>query len=57
MTTIVNRYKEGEAWKKNIIINPDEWDHIQEIMKASLELDKYVEYDKLIYDEYFEDYE
>ena len=57
MTTIVNRYKEGEAWKKNITINEDEWNHIQEIMEASSELDKYVEYDKLIYDEYFEDYE
>ena len=43
MTTIVNRYKEGEAWKKNITINEDEWNHIQEIMEASSELDKYVE--------------
>ena len=57
MTTIVNRYKEGEAWKKNITINEDEWEHIQEIMKASSELDKFVEYDKLIFDEYFDDYE
>ena len=57
MTVIVDRYKEGEAWKKNITINEDEWNHIQEIMEASSELDKYVEYDKLIYDEYFEDYE
>ncbi|MBQ2872567.1 MAG: ABC transporter substrate-binding protein [Bacilli bacterium] len=57
MITIVNRYKEGESWKKNITISEDEWDHIQEIMKASSELDKYVEYDKLIFDEYFDDYE
>ena len=57
MITIVNRYKDGEAWKKNIIINEEEWNHIQEIMEASLELDKYVEYDKLIFDEYFDDYE
>lgn len=57
MITIVNRYKEGEAWKKNITINEDEWKHIQAIMEASSELDKYVEYDKLIFDEYFEDYE
>ena len=57
MVTIVNRYKEGDAWKKNIVINEDEWNHIQEIMEASSELDKYVEYDKLIFDEYFEDYE
>ena len=57
MTTIVERYKNGEAWKKNITINEDEWDHIQEIMDASSELDRYVEYDKLIFDEYFKDYE
>ena len=57
MITIVNRYKDGEAWKRNITINRDEWEHIQEIMKASSELDKFVEYDKLIFDEYFEDYE
>ena len=57
MTTIVDRYKEGEAWKKNITINEDEWKHIQEIMKASSELEEFVPYDKLIFDEYFEDYE
>lgn len=57
MITIVNRYKVGEAWKKNIIINEDEWNHIQEIMKASSELEKYVSYDELIFDKYFEDYE
>ena len=57
METIVNRYKEGDAWKKNITIDEDEWNHIQEIMEASSELDKYVEYDKLIFDEYFDDYE
>ena len=57
MITIVNRYKDGEAWKKNITINEDEWNHIQEIMDASSELEKFVEYDKLIFDEYFDDYE
>ena len=57
MVTIVNRYKEGEAWKKNITINEDEWNHIQEIMEASSELEKFVEYDKLIFDKYFDDYE
>ena len=57
MITIVNRYKEGEAWKKNITINEDEWKHIQEIMMASSELEEFIEYDKLIFDEYFENYE
>ena len=57
MEIIVDRYKSGEAWKKNITINKEEWDHIQEIIDASGELDKYVEYDKLIYNKYFADYE
>ena len=57
MVKIVDRYKNGEAWKKNITISEDEWDHIQEIIEASGELEKYVEYDKLIYSKYFDDYE
>ncbi len=57
MEVIVGRYKTGEAWKKNITISSSEWDHIQEIIDASGELDKYVPYDKLIYSEYFDDYE
>ena len=57
MVTIVNRYIDGEAWKKNVSINEDEWRHIQEIMMASSELEKYVEYDKLIFDKYFDSYE
>ena len=57
MIKIVDRYKNGEARKKNITINEDEWNHIQEIIKASGELDKYVKYDKLVYSKYFKDYE
>ena len=57
METIVKRYKDGEAWKKNITINKEEWDHIQEIIEAAGELDKYVPYDKLIYNKYFYMYE
>lgn len=57
MEIIVDRYKMGEAWKKNITINSQEWDHIQEIIEASGELDQYVSYDKLIYNKYFDDYE
>ncbi len=57
MIKIVDRYKNGEAWKKNITISEDEWDHIQEIIEAAGELDKYVPYDKLIYSKYFDKYE
>lgn len=54
---IVDRYKQGNAWKENITINEEEFKHIQDIMIASNELDSYVEYDKLIYSEFFKDYE
>ena len=57
MEIIINRYKEGDAWKKNITINEEEWNHIQEIIEASKQLDKRVSYDKLIYSKYFKDYE
>lgn len=57
MIKIVDRYKDGEAWKKNITINEEEWKHIQEIIEASGELSGYVSYDKLIYSKYFKDYE
>lgn len=57
MEIIVDRYKKGEAWKKNVTINEEEWNHIQEIIEASGELDKRVDYDKLIYNKYFDNYE
>lgn len=57
MEVIVDRYKNNDAWKKNITINSEEWYHIQDIMEASGELDKRVDYDKLIYSKYFDNYE
>lgn len=57
LTTMINRYKEGDAWRISITINEDEWKHIQDIMIASGELDNYVSYDDLIYDEYFSEFQ
>ena len=57
MITIVDRYKKSEAWKKNITIDEDEWQHIQEIIDSAGELDEYVSFDKLIYSKYFDKYE
>lgn len=57
MEVIIKRYKEGNAWKKNITINENEWEHIQDIIEASGELDKRVSYDDLIYQEFFDEYE
>ncbi len=57
MEVIVDRYKSGEAWKENIIIEKDEWNHIQEIIESAGELDRYVPYEELIYSKYFDMYE
>ena len=57
MEIIIKRYKEGNAWKKNITINENEWEHIQDIIEASGELDKRASYDDLIYQEFFDEYE
>ena len=57
MEKIVDRYKNGEAWKHNITINEAEWEHIQDIIEAASELDKRAPYDKLIYSKYFDKYE
>lgn len=56
LTTMINRYKENDAWRSSIVINEDEWIHIQDIMIAAGELEEYVDYDELIYDEYFEQF-
>lgn len=56
LTTMIKRYKENDAWRSTVAIEEDEWLHIQDIMIASGELDSYVSYDKLIYDEYFDEY-
>lgn len=57
LITIVQRYKDGDAWRDNITINESEWDHIQEIVIAAGELDGYVPFEDLIYTKYFSDYE
>lgn len=57
LITIVEEYKEGDAWKKNITINEDEWKHIQDIIIASGELSSYAPYNDLIYTKYFKNYE
>ena len=54
---IVERYKNGEAWKKNITINKEEWEHIQDIVIAAGELNEKVDFNNLIYSKDFEKYE
>jgi len=57
LITIVEEYKQGDAWKQNITINEDEWKHIQDIIIEAKELDTYAPYKDLIYTKYFKDYE
>lgn len=53
LITIIDRYKEIDAWKDNISINEKEWKHIQDIVIAAGELNNYVPYKDLIYTKYF----
>ncbi len=57
LITIVDEYKNGDAWKQNITINEEEWKHIQDIIISAGELDSYAPYEDLIYTKYFKDYE
>lgn len=57
LITIVEEYKEGDAWKENITINEDEWKHIQDIIIEAGELSDYAPYKDLIYTKYFDEYE
>ena len=54
---IIDRYKEGRAWKSDISITEEEWNHIEDIIISAGELDKKVDYKKLIYSTGFEDFE
>lgn len=53
LVTIIDHYKEGDAWKKDISITKEEWTHMQDIIIASGELDDYAPYEDLIYNKYF----
>ena len=57
LITVVDQYKKGDAWRKNITINEEEWKHIQDIIISAGELNSYAPYEDLIYTKYFKDYE
>lgn len=46
---VIDRYKEQDTWPKTTSFTKDSFDHLQEIMTASGELDKTVNYKDLIY--------
>ena len=49
IVNVIDRYKEQETWPKNTSFTKESFDHLQEIMKASGELDKTASYKDLIY--------
>ena len=57
LEAIIKRYKDGNAWKSDISITEDEWNHIEDIIISAGELDKKVDYNDLIYSTGFEDFE
>ena len=48
LTKIVKRYRENDSWFKTTLITEEDFNHIQEIMKSSGELDKFVPYKDLV---------
>ena len=57
LVTVVDAYKNGDAWKNNVSIHEDEWKHIQDIIIHAGELNEYAPYHDLIYTKYFRHYE
>lgn len=49
LTRVIERYRSIDAWPTTTTFTEESFNHLQEIMIASGELDKVVEYDKLIY--------
>lgn len=51
LTKVIERYRSINAWPTNTNFSKDSFYHLQEIMKASGELDKTINYEDLIYSE------
>lgn len=54
---IIINYRNGDAWRKNITIKEEEFEHIEEIIIEAGELKETVPYKDLIYTNFFKDYE
>ena len=48
----IQRYKDIEAWSMNPYLDKEEFNHLQDIIISSGELDKYMPYDKLVENKY-----
>lgn len=49
LTKVIARYRSIDAWPTTTNFTEESFNHLQEIMKASGELEELVEYNKLIY--------
>lgn len=52
LIAVVNRYKEIDAWCDNPITTPESLELLQDVMESAGELDKRVEYDKIVTQEF-----
>lgn len=52
LVTVINRYKDINAWCENPIMNPEALELLQIIMQEAGELDKKVEYEKIVTQEF-----
>lgn len=52
LVTVVNRYKEIDAWCENPVPIPESLDRLQVVMQTAGELDKKVEYEKIVTEEF-----
>ena len=49
LTKVIERYKKQDSWPKITSFSKESFEHLQEIMTSAGQLDKTVDYDKLIY--------
>ena len=52
ITTIVNRYKEQDTWKENLIFEEESFTLLQNILKEADELEAFVPYEDLVNTEF-----
>lgn len=53
--TIVNRYHEQDTWKDNLVFEKDSFELLQDILQEAGELDKRVDYEKLVTTQFAEE--
>lgn len=52
LKALIDRYREQDSWKPDLIITEEGLDHMMEIMKLAGELDEKADYNKLVTTEF-----